>query len=519
MALTKVTYSMIDGAVVNALDYGVVAGATDSSAALQAALDTGLAVYLPAGTYTIKNATLSVQGPFFGDGQYETIIKLDATSTIGRRMVEMQNNSSLRSMQIDVNGVASCVPVKFADNATNLLVDDCFLKQASGASVNAGSCLEGTDNEDFKVTNSYLENALNLDPSKSTYHTIYLVNPVRGEIAGNFIRGFQRLGNTSAILCINSSRMNVHHNYTIGGYILLEDGEYGKIDDNIIINPTGDTGYNATNPNFFRNGSLCGNLVNNSVDNGLSSSYCVNINIANNVSRNNNTSGLALGTNAYNCTVVGNSFLNNGNEAFFATSAYSRAGINLYADALGSNLIVGNNIYDDQGTATQQYGISIQTNYPICQLVGLNSLGNAVIDQLYTFHPTADLVTQNIGVSQFVAFTPTVSSASGTITSASASGTYSRVGQNVTIDVTVDITNAGTGSGALQITTPSGFGNAGNNPVYGSGVITSSNVSVIPSIASGSGTVSVLKYDGTTVISTGNQIRFSVSFNTADPVA
>lgn len=518
MSLTKVTYAMIDGAVVNALDYGVVAGTQDCSAALQDALDTGMAVYLPAGTYTIKNATLSVQGPFFGDGQYETIIKLDAASTIGRRMIEMQSNSSLRSMQIDVNGVASCVPVKFADNATNLLIDDCFLKQANGASVNCGSCLEGTDNEDFKVTNSYLENALNLDPSKSTYHTIYLVNPIRGDISENFIRGFQRLGNTSAIYCANGSRINIHHNFTIGGYILMEDGEYGKIDDNIIVNPTGDTGYNATNPNFFRNGSLCGNLVNNSTDNGLSSSYCVNINIANNVSRNNNTSGLALGTNAYKCTVTGNSFLNNGNEVFFSTSSYSRAGINVYADALGSNLIVGNNIYDDQGTATQQYGISIQTDYPQCQLVGLNSLGAAGTQKLYTYHPTADLVTENIGVSQFVSFTPTVTSASGTITSATASGVYSRVGQRVTIDVTVTIVDAGTGSGALQVTTPSGYGNAGSKSVYGSGVIASSNVSVIPAIGAGQSGVTIVKYDGTTVISTGNVINFSIGFDTANPV-
>lgn len=61
MTLTKVTYSMIEGAPVNVLDYGVdPTGVADSSAALQSAIDTGLPVYVPPGTYklmtTIANA-------------------------------------------------------------------------------------------------------------------------------------------------------------------------------------------------------------------------------------------------------------------------------------------------------------------------------------------------------------------------------------------------------------------------------------------------------------------------------
>lgn len=60
MALTKVSYSMINGAVVNALDFGADAtGTNDSTAALQAALDhcgtTLQTLFLPAGTYKVDN--------------------------------------------------------------------------------------------------------------------------------------------------------------------------------------------------------------------------------------------------------------------------------------------------------------------------------------------------------------------------------------------------------------------------------------------------------------------------------
>ena len=58
MGLTRVTYAMIEGAVVNVLDYGAVGdGSTDDTAAIQAALDAGSnTVYLPAGTYRVSDS-------------------------------------------------------------------------------------------------------------------------------------------------------------------------------------------------------------------------------------------------------------------------------------------------------------------------------------------------------------------------------------------------------------------------------------------------------------------------------
>lgn len=76
MALTKATYSMIKGAVVNVLDYGAVAdGSTDDTTAIAAALATGSSVYFPEGTYKTGQQTLATAGQtLFGAGEKSIIL-------------------------------------------------------------------------------------------------------------------------------------------------------------------------------------------------------------------------------------------------------------------------------------------------------------------------------------------------------------------------------------------------------------------------------------------------------------
>jgi len=79
MALTKVTYSMIQGAPVNVLDYGADStGVSDSTAAINLAIASGKSVYFPAGTYlTTGNHTITYPSnqSFFGDFFGATTIK------------------------------------------------------------------------------------------------------------------------------------------------------------------------------------------------------------------------------------------------------------------------------------------------------------------------------------------------------------------------------------------------------------------------------------------------------------
>jgi hypothetical protein len=75
MSLTKATYSMIQGAPANVLDYGADAtGVADSSAAFNAALATGQPVYAPKGTYKLNIVISSSSKTIYGDGIGVTIL-------------------------------------------------------------------------------------------------------------------------------------------------------------------------------------------------------------------------------------------------------------------------------------------------------------------------------------------------------------------------------------------------------------------------------------------------------------
>jgi len=73
---------MIDGALVNVLDYGADnTGATNSSAAIQLAIDTGKSVVFPEGTYLASNLTQSTAGQrFYGSGN--VVIRKNANGVL-----------------------------------------------------------------------------------------------------------------------------------------------------------------------------------------------------------------------------------------------------------------------------------------------------------------------------------------------------------------------------------------------------------------------------------------------------
>lgn len=88
MSLTKVSYSMISGAVINALDYGAVGdGVTDNQTAITnavaAANATGASLYFPTGSYKVSVGKFQVTGgvKIFGDGPSSAIFSTAAAAT------------------------------------------------------------------------------------------------------------------------------------------------------------------------------------------------------------------------------------------------------------------------------------------------------------------------------------------------------------------------------------------------------------------------------------------------------
>lgn len=126
MSLTKVSYSMITGAVVNVLDYGAdPTGVADSTAAIQAALDvapvanSGRIVFLPAGTYNFSKLTFKHNNTIMrGEGQRATY--LTSTATDGSLIANNDQTVTLlwcgiEGMQISSPSVTSTANTKVID--------------------------------------------------------------------------------------------------------------------------------------------------------------------------------------------------------------------------------------------------------------------------------------------------------------------------------------------------------------------------------------------------------------------
>jgi hypothetical protein len=112
MSLTKVTYSMIQGAPVNVLDYGAdPTGTSDSTAAINAAIASGQSVYFPRGTY-LTTGGHSISYPsnqmFFGEAYDATIIrKSSGTNTIFNIVQFAQ--CAFENLTIDANNLGGTV--------------------------------------------------------------------------------------------------------------------------------------------------------------------------------------------------------------------------------------------------------------------------------------------------------------------------------------------------------------------------------------------------------------------------
>jgi hypothetical protein len=91
MSLTKVTYSMILGSPVNVLDYGAIGdGVTDDTAAIQAALNAGNFVYLPAGDYLFTTLTMPADTQLVGENVDVTFL---STVTTGNAVAIAERNT------------------------------------------------------------------------------------------------------------------------------------------------------------------------------------------------------------------------------------------------------------------------------------------------------------------------------------------------------------------------------------------------------------------------------------------
>ena len=137
MSLTKVSFSMIQGAVVNVLDFGAdPTGATDSKAAIQAAIDSlsttssasatgGGTVYIPAGKF-----------------------KITSTLKIGYGITLLGNGAGGYPF-IGVNSQMSQIYVDFGATVNQWAIDSATYMTAGGAAVAYNAFVNGAIDSDF----------------------------------------------------------------------------------------------------------------------------------------------------------------------------------------------------------------------------------------------------------------------------------------------------------------------------------------------------------------------------------
>lgn len=108
-------------------------------------------------------------------------------------------------------------------------------------------------------------------------------------------------------------------------------------------------------------------------------------------------------------------------------------------------------------------------------------------------------------------WTPTVTASSGTLTTVTATGNYTKVGRSITVNFQITLTDIGTGSGALIVTLPY---SAGLFPAIGTGrEDQNTGVSLQARIQSTvPGSAYILTYANSSVIATGNVVQCTITY-------
>jgi parallel beta-helix repeat protein len=379
MALTKVSYAMVTGAVANVLDYGAVGnGVANDKAAIQAALDSGLPVYLPSGTYLIgspletddnaiilsENATLKASASFDGTGYtYKSMITTAQSGT--------NDGLTVRGLIIDGSSVASLVGV-CAFACDNLVIENCTIKNCptgifdygnganllnqriSGNTIYGGAngiSVSAVDGRNIVISKNYVyDHTSSGIPLQSSNELLVEQNTCynNGTVNGNgiFIKGCENvrvIGNychynsyvalAGSAIGINMTGAFTNRNISIIGNVLTYSGDDA-------IDAYCENG--ASNIDVLIQGNLMYNNlsgINVSTDGGASVQR--GYTITGNIIHNNKQSGIKL-ENANYCNVTGNSVYDNS-----TANPGNYSGI--YGIELLNSAVVGNTVYQSAG--------------------------------------------------------------------------------------------------------------------------------------------------------------------------
>jgi len=261
MALTKATYSMIDGAPVNVLDYGADdTGLTDSAAAFNLAFAASTTVYVPRGTYLV-NSQINVpsSGTLFGENKTNTVIKAGTLAQNVISLPQSNYNVRIRRLGIDCNSLASqgivSISTTFGE-AAHLLIEDVEINNSVGKNINlifmTYAVLRDVYSSNISANGFgyglYLQNCNNCEIHGGLYYNNRLASAVLLRSSTTLFLG-ARFYNDSLVVSPLLMELDSSFNNSIVNCTFEPQGAANVVTN---ISLTGSTGvYNCTDNNFI----------------------------------------------------------------------------------------------------------------------------------------------------------------------------------------------------------------------------------------------------------------------------
>ena len=279
MSLTKVSYSMINGAPANVLDFGAKGdGITDDTDAIQAALNLGGELFIPKGTYLVDYLTTPVAVTISGVSRELSIIKRKSSATINKEL--LANTAIVRvcvyNLQFDGNRANN--PNQGTGNF------------ASGVALAAGSGV--IDNCYFHDFNNHCI----ITGGEDRYFTSNTAYAKNITISNNLIDNGNTVGNHGdGIRPTRTDGLYITGNTVLNGYSSIRLNYYNKnvlISNNYCEGATLDVGITmGLGSDCTITGNICkGSLVNH----GIELAGCKRVTVTGNIVEGNAGHGILL---------------------------------------------------------------------------------------------------------------------------------------------------------------------------------------------------------------------------------
>jgi hypothetical protein len=492
--------------IVSVKDFGAVAGGViDCTAAFNNALSAGRKITVPKGTYLVSSLTpspLSSSFSLVGEGAYDSIIITNTTT--GDVLPISTTFNSVRDIGFrSVNPRTSGAFINLIGD--NILVDNCNFQYGY-----IGVESSGNLNRVQNCTVDYITPFSIAEGSCGVLCTAGILSVFGTAVSSTSlaVNNFGRAG-----YMVTGGELDIDQSFAfLTAYGLYAYAGPGKEIIGVNVNKCWFDSHSERGVTFQTQGD------GTNPGRGIISLIWVKGSwISAGYNNTANPLGLAFSTTANIYDIIGNIFAE-GNIIYNYNNTTPATGSAIFIDLPNSaaNANISNNQVGVPATSVWNYGLYIPsaTNFTINDnLITQNTTGiylgvstnqYSITDNVITGGTTpinntsgfSGNVINNLGVNEsWTAYTPTVTTASGTITTlGTVIGRYQKIGKQLSITLAVAITTNGTGAVAIQATLPTGLAAAADQVLVGrENSVTGNQCQGV--ISAGANIINITRYD------------------------